>query len=75
MPELLEGRTTDPATWMRTPKNLARFAAITGAADARRRAVADRPQPEQPADPVAPADQRQHHTPQPDQGRGAGRDR
>ncbi|MGW3958013.1 hypothetical protein ACWEKM_45800, partial [Streptomyces sp. NPDC004752] len=24
MPELLEGRTTDPATWMHTPKNLAR---------------------------------------------------
>ncbi len=75
MPELLEGGTTDPATWIRTPKNLDRLAAITRAADARRRAVADRPQPQQPVDAAHPADQRQHHTPRPDQGRGADRDR
>ncbi|MER6127862.1 MobF family relaxase [Streptomyces sp. NPDC001795] len=75
MPERLEGRTTDPATWIRTPKNLARFAAWQREADARRRAVADRPQPELPTDAAHPADQRQHHTPRPDQGRGAGRDR
>ncbi|MFB6960662.1 dihydrofolate reductase family protein [Streptomyces sp. NPDC056309] len=74
MPELPEGRTTGPPTWMRTPENLARFAAFTREAGARRRAIADRPQPEQPTDTVDPADQRQHHTPRPDQGRGAARD-
>ncbi|TQE20168.1 hypothetical protein SipoB123_29420 [Streptomyces ipomoeae] len=37
MPELLEDRTTDPATWMRTPENLNRYAALTREADARRR--------------------------------------
>ncbi|MCP9213265.1 MobF family relaxase [Streptomyces cucumeris] len=74
MPELLEGRTTDPATWMSTPENLARFAAYKREADARRRDIADRPQPEQPTDAVGPADQQQHHTPQPDEGRGAARD-
>ncbi|GAA3381076.1 hypothetical protein GCM10020367_70910 [Streptomyces sannanensis] len=73
--EYLEGRTTDPATWMRTPANLERLAALTRAADARRRALADRPRPEQPADVVKPADQQQHHTNRPDQGRGPGRDR
>ncbi|POX39434.1 MobF family relaxase [Streptomyces sp. Ru72] len=71
MPELLEGRTTDPATWMRTPKNLARFAAFTREADARRRAFADRPQPEEPADQASPASQQQHQHPRPAQGRGA----
>jgi conjugative relaxase-like TrwC/TraI family protein len=74
--EYLEGRTTDPATWMRTPENLDRLAAITRAANARRRAIEDGPQPKQPtADAADPASQQQHHTTQPDQGRGAGRDR
>ncbi|SCF67279.1 hypothetical protein [Streptomyces sp. Ncost-T10-10d] len=74
--EYLEGRTTDPATWLHTPKNLARLAAFTQAAEARSRIVADGPQPKQPAkDAADPARQQQHHTTQPDQGRGAGRDR
>ncbi|MFC8262676.1 MobF family relaxase [Streptomyces sp. NPDC057291] len=73
--EYLEGRTTDPATWLDTPENLDRLAAVTREANARRRAIADRPKPEQPTDAVNPADQQQHHTPRPDQGRGAGRDR
>ncbi|MCZ4611344.1 hypothetical protein O3S80_47880 [Streptomyces sp. Lzd4kr] len=72
--EDLEGRTTDPATWMRTPQNLERLAAFTRTANARRRAIADRAKPKQPADVVKPADQ-QHHTNRPDPGRGAGRDR
>ncbi|MEU9546771.1 MobF family relaxase [Streptomyces mirabilis] len=73
MPEQLEGRTTDPETWIRTPENLDRFAAWKRAADARRRAVADHlQQTGQPAsDAVGPADQQQHHTPQLDPGRGA----
>ncbi|MEH6374161.1 hypothetical protein V7793_07445 [Streptomyces sp. KLMMK] len=71
--EYLEGRTTDPATWMRTPENLERFAAFTRAANTRRRAIADRPKPEQPADVVKPADQQ--HTNRLDQGREVGRDR
>ncbi|MFF4826705.1 hypothetical protein [Streptomyces sp. NPDC001312] len=45
MPELPEGRTTGPATWMRTPENLARFAALNREADARRRAITDREEP------------------------------
>jgi len=73
--EYLEGRTTDPATWLRTPQNLERLAAFTRAANARRRAFAGRPKPEQLADVVKPADQQQHHTNRPDHGRGAGRDR
>lgn len=75
MPELLKGRTTDPATWMRTPKNLNRFAAITRAAEARRRVAADRPQPDQPDGAIAPGDQQQHQTHQPGRGGGATRDR
>ncbi|MCG7525163.1 relaxase domain-containing protein [Streptomyces sp. OfavH-34-F] len=74
--EYLEGRTTDPATWLHTPKNLARLAAFTQAAEARSRLVADGPQPKQPAkDADDPARQQQHHTTQPDQGRGAGPNR
>uniref|UniRef100_UPI002F9119CF MobF family relaxase n=1 Tax=Streptomyces sp. NBC_01562 TaxID=2975879 RepID=UPI002F9119CF len=73
-PELLEGRTTDPATWMRTPENLNRFAAITRAAEARRRAIADRPQPDRPDSAIAPGDQQQHQTPQPGRSGGAARD-
>ncbi|MFJ1839438.1 MULTISPECIES: MobF family relaxase [unclassified Streptomyces] len=77
MPEAyLEGRTTDPATWLHTPKNLARLAAFTQAAEARGRIIADGPQPKQPAkDADDPARQQQHHTTQPDQGRGAGPNR
>jgi hypothetical protein len=74
--EYLEGRTTDPATWLRTPQNLARLAALTKAADARGRTIADGQEPKQLAkDAADPARQQQHHTAQPDQGRGAGRDR
>ncbi|MGW1819282.1 MobF family relaxase [Streptomyces sp. NPDC002125] len=70
--EYLEGRTTDPETWLYTPKNLARLAAFTAASEARSRIIADRPQPKQPAEEAAdPARQQQHHTTQPDQGRGA----
>ncbi|MFH8753918.1 hypothetical protein ACH4GK_41915 [Streptomyces rimosus] len=72
--EYLEGRTTDPATWLYTPKNLARLAAHTKASEARSRIIADGPQPQQPtADAADPASQQQPHTPRPDQGRGAGR--
>ncbi|GAB2899636.1 hypothetical protein GCM10027074_77810 [Streptomyces deserti] len=69
MPELLEGRTTDPATWMHSPENLARLAGFKREADARRRATADRPQSEQPADVATPTSQ-QHQNPGPAQGRG-----
>lgn len=75
MPEQLEGRMTDPATWLRTPENLSRLAVFTREADARRRAIADRQQPEQTANADRPTDQQQHHTPRPDQDRGAARDR
>ncbi|MFD5000054.1 MobF family relaxase [Streptomyces buecherae] len=72
--EYLEGRTTDPATWLRTPKNLARLAAFTQAAEAR--IVADEPQPKQPVKNANdPARQQQHHTTQPEQGRGTGQER
>ncbi|MEU8701647.1 hypothetical protein AB0C61_29110 [Streptomyces sp. NPDC048680] len=53
--EYLEGRTTDLETWMRTPENLDRLAALTRAADARRRAIEERELPDSPA---APADGR-----------------
>nr|WP_221889670.1 MobF family relaxase [Streptomyces sp. WAC05458] len=66
--EYLEGRTTDPATWLRTPKNLDRLAAFARATDTRRRACEARPKSEQPAD-------QQHHANRPDHGRGAGRER
>ncbi|MFE2046392.1 hypothetical protein ACFXAZ_36830 [Streptomyces sp. NPDC059477] len=72
--EYLEGRTTDPETWLRTPENLDRLAAITRAANARRRALEDGKPPAPAADPV---DQRrqeheQHQQPEPDQGQGHG---
>ncbi|MGP3632429.1 MobF family relaxase [Streptomyces sp. 24-1644] len=74
--EYLEGRTTDPETWLYTPKNLALLAAFTAASEARSRIIADRSQPKQPAEEAAdPARQQQHHTTQPDQGRGAGPNR
>jgi hypothetical protein len=71
MPELLEGRTTDPATWMRTPENLERLAAITRAADARRRAIEDRELPAPatpPADPRRQEHEQQHQQPGPGPG-------
>lgn len=74
--EYLEGRTTDPATWLHTPKYLARLAALTKAAEARGRVITDGPQLKPPtADATDPASQQQHHAPQHDQGRGAGSDR
>ncbi|MFJ1789665.1 MobF family relaxase [Streptomyces anulatus] len=55
MPDVyLEGRTTDPATWLRTPENLDRLAAITREANARRRAIANGRTPA--ADPGPPVD-------------------
>ncbi|MFI2235635.1 hypothetical protein [Streptomyces chrestomyceticus] len=72
--EYLEGRTTDAATWLYTPKNLARLAAFTKASEARSRIIADGPQPqERTADAADPASRQRHHTPRPDEGRGAGR--
>ncbi|MEW2497577.1 MobF family relaxase [Streptomyces nodosus] len=73
MPEkYLGGRTTDPATWLRTPENLERLAAFTRTTNARRRAMEGREAPA--ADPVSPVDQRrqeheQQHR-QPGQGQG-----
>ncbi|WP_255345664.1 MobF family relaxase [Streptomyces chartreusis] len=55
--EYLEGRTTDAATWMRTPKNLERFAAFTRAANARRSAYENQ---KPPAAPDVPSDSRRH---------------
>jgi hypothetical protein len=72
--EYLEGRTTDPATWMTSPQNLARIAAHTRAAEARGRLVeeqADQTKQAQPAPAADPGSQQQHHTPRPDPGRGA----
>ncbi|MFE6129512.1 MobF family relaxase [Streptomyces sp. NPDC056437] len=69
--EYLEGRTTDAATWLRTPKNLERYAAFTREADARRRSYEDKP----PAAPDVPADRRQEHEQQhqqPGHGQGQG---
>ncbi|MBD3934949.1 relaxase domain-containing protein [Streptomyces chumphonensis] len=79
--EYLEGRTTDPATWMTSPQNLARIAALTRAAEAHGRTVeeqADRTKHAHPAKQAPAADagrQQQHHTAQTDQGRGVGPDR
>ncbi|MFB8406106.1 MobF family relaxase [Streptomyces sp. NPDC055912] len=76
MPEVyLEGRTTDPATWLRTPENLERLAALTRAANARRRAFEDREAPAAGA--AGPVDQHrqeheQQHRQQPGQGQGRG---
>lgn len=67
--EYLEGRTTDPATWMRTPENLARFAAFEREANASRRAVENHEFPAPAADSAAPHHQ-EHQRQQPGQGRG-----
>lgn len=72
--EYLEGRTTDPATWLRTPESLERFAAFTRAANARRRAIADGQGPA--VDPGIPDDrhrqehEQQHRPPGQDHGQG-----
>ncbi|ALO05868.1 hypothetical protein AQF52_0268 [Streptomyces venezuelae] len=68
MPELLKGRTADPATWMRTPGNLARLATFKRETDAHRFAVAARPQCVRPAAAASSASRRQHEHPGPDQG-------
>ncbi|MEW2267038.1 hypothetical protein ACGF5T_35105 [Streptomyces sp. NPDC047853] len=72
--EYLEGRTTDAATWLRTPRNLDRLAAFTRAADTRRRAIEDRKAPA--ADPANPVYQRrqdhEQQRQQPDLGQGQG---
>lgn len=70
MPEELEGRTTDPATWANSPKNLARFAAFASEADARRRAVEDQAQRAPAADPGL--QQHQHSSPEPGHGHAPG---
>ncbi|HET6355924.1 MobF family relaxase [Streptomyces sp.] len=53
MPELLEGRTTDPATWLRSPENLGRLAVFEREADARPRAIAEREPQDPAADPAS----------------------
>ncbi|MFD8715547.1 hypothetical protein ACFV07_34540 [Streptomyces anulatus] len=66
--EYLEGRTTDPATWLRTPENLEVLAANA------RRAIEDGQTPA--ADPAIPVDrhrqehEQQHQQPGQDQGQG-----
>ncbi|MEV4342380.1 hypothetical protein [Streptomyces sp. NPDC049590] len=63
--EYLEGRTTDPATWLRTPQNLERLAAFTRAAKARRRAIEEGETSTPAVDPAGPVDRRlQEHEPQ-----------
>lgn len=70
--EYLDGRTTDAATWLRTPENLARFAKFTLEADARRRLLErTQPDPEAGTDTPAPADQHHRQDPRPGQGRGS----
>ncbi|MFG2569212.1 MobF family relaxase [Streptomyces sp. NPDC048567] len=76
--EYLEGRTTDPATWITLPQNLAHLAALTRAAEARGRTVeeqADQTEHAHQAKQPPAADAQQQHTAQPDQSRGAGPDR
>ncbi|MFF1270514.1 hypothetical protein ACFVZE_32265 [Streptomyces anulatus] len=70
--EYLEGRTTDPETWVRTPENLERFAAFTREANARRRAIGERELPAAATDPSGDQ-RRQEHEQQhqmPGQGQG-----
>ncbi|KQX44461.1 hypothetical protein ASD97_39355 [Streptomyces sp. Root63] len=72
--EYLEGRTTDPETWVRTPENLDRFAAFTREVNARRRAIEDGQT--LGADPAIAVDrhrqehEQQHRQPGQDQGQG-----
>lgn len=75
--EYLEGRTTDPETWITSPQNLAHLAALTRAAEARGRTVeeqADQTKHAHQAKQVPAADAQQHHTAQPDQSRAVGPD-
>ncbi|MGW6360304.1 hypothetical protein ACWFR5_35355 [Streptomyces sp. NPDC055092] len=68
MPERLEGRTTDPATWVHSPQNLSRLAAFEREANTRRRVIEDR-ELQASAAAAEPADQhRQEHEQQPDTG-------
>ncbi|MFB7368644.1 hypothetical protein ACFC0D_02165 [Streptomyces sp. NPDC056222] len=64
----MEGRTTNPATWLRSPENLERLAAFTREADARRRAIADREQ----RTPAATPGSQEHKQPSPEPGHGPG---
>ncbi|MGW1656586.1 MobF family relaxase [Streptomyces atratus] len=77
--EYLEGRTTDPATWMTSPQNLARIAALTHAAEARGRTVEEQADQTKQAKQAPAADaggqQQRHPTAQPDQDKGAGPNR
>lgn len=77
--EYLEGRTTDPATWITSPQNLAHLATLTRAAEARGRTAEEQADQTKHAHQAkqAPATdaQQQHHTTQPDQNRGASPDR
>ncbi|MGW5679326.1 MobF family relaxase [Streptomyces sp. NPDC003860] len=72
--EYLEGRTTDAATWMRTPKNLERFAAFTRAANARRSAYENQKPPAAPDAPAADGRRQEHEQQhqQPGHGQGQG---
>jgi hypothetical protein len=72
--EYLEGRTTAPGTWMTSPQNLARIAALTYAAEARGRTVEEQADQTRQASqaPVADPGSQQHHPAPPDQGSGAG---
>ncbi|MFJ4966721.1 MobF family relaxase [Streptomyces sp. NPDC088729] len=76
--EYLEGRTTDPGTWITSPQNLAHLAALTRAAEARGLTVeeqADQTKHAHQAKQAPAADaQQQHQTAQPGQSRGAGPD-
>ncbi|MFH8411460.1 hypothetical protein ACH4FX_42910 [Streptomyces sp. NPDC018019] len=56
--EYLDGRTTDAATWLRTPENLERLAAFTRTASARRRAIQKGEIPAPAAGPAGPVDRR-----------------
>ncbi|MFE4177182.1 MobF family relaxase [Streptomyces sp. NPDC056909] len=67
--EYLEGRTTDPASWLRTPEALKRLAALTRQADARRVAIADQ-EPPAPADQHNHGQEQQRQQPGPGQGHG-----
>lgn len=66
--EYLEGRTTNPATWMTSPQNLARIAALTHAAEARGRAVEEQADQTKHAPAADPGSQRQHRGPKPGHG-------
>lgn len=70
--EYLESRTTDAATWLRTPENIAHFAKFGLEADARCRLI-ERIQPEPETGANAPAATNQQHRQNP--GPGQGRER